>query len=311
MRRSACLDTACSKIKGANSGASHPQGVCRIRKAAEPPTAALTTPPPTRCAASVFTCRGRRPRRPEPRRSGFFNRADRHTTPLTSSLLPLTSRRCRRRGEGTPPYAAYEAVCGDTIVPARALDERPYGVGRKAVHKKQRRQRWLQPPFFAGKLRDAPAGRRAGKTRAHVGRKCAGGGEERTQSRSSDFRIVGACAAFSVSQWRTFVPARGLRDHSGGTVRVLHPIPYSPPYPKRARRHFEPVFYFHTYSIATAMRNVKGMQNGSNDFSIQKYGILLTFRKTAGIMRLENQISARRDRVAATAEQQAARQARW
>ena len=177
--------------------------------------------------------------------------------------------------------------------------------------KKQRRQRWLQPPFFAGKLRDAPAGRRAGKTRAHVGRKCAGGGEERTQSRSSDFRIVGACAAFSVSQWRTFVPARGLRDHSGGTVRVLHPIPYSPPYPKRARRHFEPVFYFHAYSIATAMRNVKGMQNGSNDFSIQKYGILLTFRKTAGIMKPENQTSARRDRVAATAEQQAARQARW
>ena len=59
------------------------------------------------------------------------------------------------------------------------------------------------------------------------------------QSRSSDCRIDGACAAFSVSQWRTFVPAHGLRDHSGGTVRGLHPISYSPPYPGRKRRHFE------------------------------------------------------------------------
>ena len=38
------------RIDRASSGASHPQGVCRIRKAAEPPTAALTTPPPTRGA---------------------------------------------------------------------------------------------------------------------------------------------------------------------------------------------------------------------------------------------------------------------
>ena len=40
------------------------------------------------------------------------------------------NRRCQRRADvGIGPYANYEAMCVSTEVPARALDERPYGVG--------------------------------------------------------------------------------------------------------------------------------------------------------------------------------------
>ena len=35
-----------------------------------------------------------------------------------------------RRAGGSPPYAWYEVAYVNTIVPARALDERPYGVMR-------------------------------------------------------------------------------------------------------------------------------------------------------------------------------------
>ena len=71
LRRARCPHRAANsgrRIDGACSGASHPQGVCRIRKAAEPPTAALWASAPThrtdvRTETKVPTA-GRRGRRP-------------------------------------------------------------------------------------------------------------------------------------------------------------------------------------------------------------------------------------------------------
>ena len=47
-----------------------------------------------------------------------------------STWLAAKSKVPARRAEGSPPYARYEVVYVNTIVPARALDERPYGVIR-------------------------------------------------------------------------------------------------------------------------------------------------------------------------------------
>lgn len=112
--------------------------------------------------------------------------------------------------------------------------------------KKQNLQPALQPPFLLNSCAPDPisAGREqleaglltfASTTRARPSRFPNGG--------LSPLKGIGAVAAFAdrSDAFRT----HGLRDHSGGTVRVLHPIRYSPPHPERMRRHFERLFRFY------------------------------------------------------------------
>ncbi len=93
------------KNDDASSGASHPQGVCRIRKAAEPPTAALTTPPPTRSTLPTTACRGRPPDVPNPAAADFSSYRQAHHTDYFN------------------------------IVPTRTVNDRPYGLKRRLLQK--------------------------------------------------------------------------------------------------------------------------------------------------------------------------------
>lgn len=83
--------------------------------------------------------------------------------------------------------------------------------------------------------------------------------------------------------------AHGLRNHSGGTVRVLHPLHYSPQRPERTRRHSAQLFHFHRYSIPIAPRDVNRARGQTNDFSVKTYGMVLTSRTAPVIIKMKTE----------------------